>query len=80
MACVLCIDDNQDVLKSLGEVLRTSGYGTLTALSGNQRLRLLLKIILFTGISDDIPKVRGKTSTELFPKPILADCSPLSAS
>ena len=41
MAFILCIDDNQDVLKSLAEVLRASGYGTLTALSGNQGLRFL---------------------------------------
>jgi CheY-like chemotaxis protein len=43
VACVLCIDDNQDVLRSVGEVLRTSGYGSLTALSGNEGLRLLLQ-------------------------------------
>lgn len=43
MACILCVDDNQDVLKSLGEVLRTSGYGTLTALSGNQGILLSLQ-------------------------------------
>jgi len=87
VACILCVDDKQDVLASLAEVLRASGYSTLTALSGNQGLRLLLQnsvdlvvldyempamngdlvaqairrskpelpIILFTGISDDIP-------------------------
>jgi len=43
VAFILCIDDNRDVLKSLAEVLRTSGYGTLTASSGNQGLRLLVQ-------------------------------------
>ena len=43
MACILCIDDNQDVLNSLGEVLRTSGYVTLTALSGVQGILLSLQ-------------------------------------
>lgn len=43
MACILCIDDKQDVLASVAEVLRASGYSTLTALSGNQGLRLLLQ-------------------------------------
>lgn len=41
MACILCIDDKQEVLGAIGEVLRTSGYSTLVALSGNQGLRLL---------------------------------------
>jgi len=43
VACILCIDDKHDVLGSLAEVLRASGYSTLTALSGNQGLRLLLQ-------------------------------------
>lgn len=43
MACILCVDDDEDVLKWLGEVLQNSGYSTLTALSGNQGLRLLLQ-------------------------------------
>jgi len=43
VAFILCIDDNEDVLKSLGEVLRTSGYGTLAASSGSQGLRLLVQ-------------------------------------
>ena len=43
MAFILCIDDSQDVLKSLTEVLWTSGYVTLTASSGNEGLRLLMQ-------------------------------------
>jgi CheY-like chemotaxis protein len=43
VACILCIDHNQDVLKTLGDVLQTSGYGTLIASSGNQGLRLLFQ-------------------------------------
>ena len=37
------IDDNRDVLGTLGDVLRNSGRGVLTALSGNQGLRSLLQ-------------------------------------
>jgi CheY-like chemotaxis protein len=43
VAFILCIDDSPEILNSVGEVLRTSGYGTLTALSGNQGLRLLVQ-------------------------------------
>ena len=43
MACILCIDDNRDVLGSLVGVLQASGYGTLTALSGNQGILLSLQ-------------------------------------
>jgi CheY-like chemotaxis protein len=43
VACILCIDDNQDVLESLGGLLRTSGYRTLTALSGMQEILLSLQ-------------------------------------
>ena len=43
MAFILCIDDSQDVLKSLTEVLWTSGYVTITASSGNEGLRLLIQ-------------------------------------
>ena len=43
MACILRIDDNRDVLGTLGDVLRNSGRGVLTALSGNQGLRSLLQ-------------------------------------
>jgi CheY-like chemotaxis protein len=41
VACILCIDDNQAVLEPLGEILRASGFTTLTALSGKQGIRLL---------------------------------------
>jgi CheY-like chemotaxis protein len=43
VACILCIDDNPDVLGSLGGVLQASGYGALTALSGNQGILLSLQ-------------------------------------
>lgn len=43
MACILCIDDNQDVLSTLGELLQTSGYGTLAALSGVQGILFSLQ-------------------------------------
>jgi CheY-like chemotaxis protein len=43
VACILCIDDNQDVLSTLGELLQTSGYGTLAALSGVQGILFSLQ-------------------------------------
>jgi CheY-like chemotaxis protein len=87
VACILCIDDNRDVLGSLVGVLQASAYDTLASLSGSQgillslqnsvdlvvldyempdmngdlvaqairRYRPELPIILFTGITDDIP-------------------------
>jgi len=60
VACVLCIDDNQDVLKSVAEVLQGSGYSTLTALSGNQGLRLLFQNSVDLVVLDyEMPGMKG---------------------
>ena len=41
--CKLCIDDSRDVREMLVEVLGNSGYSTLTAASGEEALRVLLR-------------------------------------
>jgi response regulator RpfG family c-di-GMP phosphodiesterase len=48
MPCVLCIDDKKDVLAVFADVLQNSGYGTLTAASGSEGLRLLRSMWLFS--------------------------------
>ncbi|MGE5056145.1 MAG: response regulator [Acidobacteriota bacterium] len=39
---ILVVDDNQDILAFLQEILRNSGYHSLTASSGKRALELLL--------------------------------------
>ena len=60
MACILCIDDNRDVLGTLGEVLQASGYGILTALSGNEGILLSLQNSVDLIVLDyDMPGMNG---------------------
>lgn len=61
MACILCIDDKQDVLEAIGEVLRTCGYSTLVALSGSQGLRLLRQNSVDLIVLDfEMPEMNGE--------------------
>jgi DNA-binding response OmpR family regulator len=61
VACILCIDDDRDVLKPLAEALHTSGYSTLTALSGNQGLRLLFQNSVDLVVLDyEMPGINGE--------------------
>jgi len=65
VACILCIDDNQDVLESLGQVLRTSGYSTLAALSGTQGVLLSLQNSVDLVVLDyEMPKMKGDVVAE----------------
>ena len=41
-ACILVVDDNQDILAFLQEILRNYGYHSLTASSGRRALELLV--------------------------------------
>lgn len=60
VACILCIDDNQNVLESIGEVLRTSGHTTLTALSGTQGILLSLQNSVDLVVLDyEMPQMKG---------------------
>ena len=60
MTCILCIDDNQDVLEPLGEMLRASGFKTLAALSGKQGIRLLLQNSVDLVVLDyEMPEMNG---------------------
>ena len=65
MVCILCIDDNRDVLKSLAEVLRASGYSTLIALSGNQGLSLLVRNSVDLVVLDyEMPGMNGDLAAQ----------------
>jgi CheY-like chemotaxis protein len=65
VACILCVDDDEDVLKWLGEVLQNSGYSTLTALSGNQGLRLLLQNPVDLVVLDyEMPGMNGNLAAQ----------------
>lgn len=58
--CVLCIDDNKDVLAVLTEVLQNSGYSTLTAASGSDGLRLLRSASVHVVVLDyEMPEMKG---------------------
>ena len=61
MTCVLCVDDNRDVLQMLVDVLRNSGYATLTAASGEQALRVLLQrnTVDLVILDYEMPAMRG---------------------
>ena len=60
MACILCVDDKPDVLESVAEVLRISGYGTLTALSGKQGILLALQNSVDLVVMDyEMPGMNG---------------------
>ena len=58
--CVLCIDDNKDVLAVLVDVLQNSGYGTLIAASGIEGLRLLRSRAVHVVVVDyEMPEMNG---------------------
>ena len=61
VTCVLCVDDNRDVLQMLVDVLRNSGYATLTAASGEQALRALLQrdTVHLVILDYEMPAMRG---------------------
>ena len=61
VTCVLCVDDNRDVLQMLVDVLRNSGYATLTAASGEQALRVLLQrnTVDLVILDYEMPTMRG---------------------
>ena len=60
MACILCIDDNRDVLGYLRGVFQASGYRTLTALSGNQGILLSLQNLVDLIVLDyEMPGMNG---------------------
>lgn len=60
MPCVLCIDDNRDVLASVADVLQNSGYSTLTANSGSEGLRLLRTASVDVVVLDyEMPHMNG---------------------
>lgn len=60
MPCVLCVDDNKDVLAMLADVLRNTGYSTLTALSGNEGLCRLRSASVDVVVLDyEMPKMNG---------------------
>jgi CheY-like chemotaxis protein len=61
----LCVDDKQDVLEATSEVLRTSGYSTLVALSGNQGLRLLRQNSVDLVVLDyEMPGMNGELAAQ----------------
>lgn len=61
MICILCVDDNRDVLQVLAEVLRNSGYATLSAPSGERALRLLVQsnTVDLVVLDYEMPEMRG---------------------
>lgn len=60
MPCVLCIDDNKDVLASVADVLRNCGYSTLIADSGAEGLRLLRTASVDVVVLDyEMPQMKG---------------------
>lgn len=61
MICILCVDDNRDVLQMLVDVLRNSGYATLTATSGEQALRTLVQTspVQLVVLDYEMPKMKG---------------------
>ena len=60
MACIIYIDDNQDLLNSVGRALQASGYGTLTALSGVQGISLSLQNSVDLVVLDyEMPEMNG---------------------
>ena len=61
MTRILCVDDNRDVREMLVEVLRNSGYATLTAASGEEALQVLLQsnTVHLVVLDYEMPAMRG---------------------
>jgi CheY-like chemotaxis protein len=63
MPCVLCMDDNRDVLASVAEVLQNSGYSTLTADRGNH----VVYKTDFSGLRSALKKLSEESASKRSP-------------